>query len=88
MCNRSFASDRIQQHEAACRKANKQRRVFDSTKQRLQGTEAAGYFRKSKASKGGDIKPGVSLFHCEKYPYEGTKSCENLGPEVELASET
>jgi len=46
VCNRSFASDRIQQHEEACKKANKTRRVFDSTKQRLQGTEAATYFRK------------------------------------------
>ncbi|CAF1257048.1 unnamed protein product [Rotaria magnacalcarata] len=49
VCHRNFASDRIQQHEAACMKASKQRRVFDSTKQRLQGTEAAAYFRKGKA---------------------------------------
>ncbi|CAF0826318.1 unnamed protein product [Rotaria sordida] len=48
MCNRTFASDRIQQHEVACMKAQKQRRVFDSTKQRLQGTEAASYYRKGK----------------------------------------
>jgi hypothetical protein len=52
VCNRSFASDRIQQHEAACVKASKQRRVFDSTKQRLEGTEAASYFRKGKGGKG------------------------------------
>lgn len=51
ICNRSFASDRIEQHEEACKKANKSRRVFDSTKQRLQGTEAATYFRKGKGAK-------------------------------------
>ena len=48
VCNRSFASDRIQQHEAACVKSHKQRRIFDSTKQRLQGTEAASFYRKGK----------------------------------------
>ncbi|CAF0872326.1 unnamed protein product [Rotaria sp. Silwood1] len=48
VCHRNFASDRIQQHEAACMKSHKQRRVFDSTKQRLQGTEAASYYRKGK----------------------------------------
>ncbi|UJR10266.1 hypothetical protein I4U23_014474 [Adineta vaga] len=48
ICNRSFASDRIQQHEEACKRAHKQRKVFDSTKQRIQGTEAASYFRKGK----------------------------------------
>ncbi|CAF4067093.1 unnamed protein product, partial [Adineta steineri] len=52
LCNRKFASDRIQQHEAACRKAQKQRRVFDSTKQRIEGTEAASFFRKGKGAKG------------------------------------
>lgn len=52
VCNRTFASDRIQQHEAACKKANKERRVFDSTKQRLQGTEAATYYRKGKVGRG------------------------------------
>ena len=52
ICNRTFASDRIQKHEAACVKASKQRRVFDSTKQRLEGTEAVAYFRKGKGGKG------------------------------------
>ena len=51
ICNRTFASDRIQKHEAACVKASKQRRVFDSTKQRLEGTEAVAYFRKGKGAK-------------------------------------
>jgi hypothetical protein len=52
ICNRNFASDRIQQHEQACKNAHKQRRTFDSTKQRLQGTEAAAYYRKGKGGKG------------------------------------
>ncbi len=51
VCNRKFASDRIQQHEAACVNASKPRRVFDSTKQRLEGTEAASYLRKTKGGK-------------------------------------
>ncbi len=64
MCNRKFASDRIQQHEVACRKANKQRRTFDSTKQRLGGTEAAAYLSKGKAGGKGrnePAKPQVNL---------------------------
>lgn len=61
ICNRSFASDRIEHHEEACRKANKKRRVFDSTKQRLQGTEAASFFRKGKTTKApSDAIRGVS----------------------------
>jgi hypothetical protein len=52
ICHRKFASDRIQQHETACVIASKQRRKFDSTKQRLEGTEAAAYFRKGKVAKG------------------------------------
>jgi hypothetical protein len=63
ICHRSFASDRIQHHEEACKKAHKERRVFDSTKQRLQGTEAAAYFRKGKGGKGRSepAKPEVNL---------------------------
>ena len=59
ICNRTFASDRIQQHEAACMRANKQRRVFDSTKQRLQGTEAGSFYRKGKPSRNAPAKPPV-----------------------------
>ena len=62
ICNRSFASDRIQQHEEACKKSSKERRVFDSTKQRLQGTEAASYFRKGKGGKVREpTKPQVNI---------------------------
>jgi hypothetical protein len=63
VCNRTFASDRIQQHESACRVANKKRRTFDSTKQRLQGTEAASFFRKNKANPGSRQPPGPSVRH-------------------------
>lgn len=59
VCHRTFASDRIQQHEVACMKSGKQRRVFDSTKQRLQGTEAATYFRKGKGARNEPAKPQV-----------------------------
>ncbi|EDO38611.1 predicted protein, partial [Nematostella vectensis] len=45
-CGRNFAMDRIAKHETICRKTGtKQRKVFDSTKARTSGTEAAGYNR-------------------------------------------
>lgn len=68
VCNRTFASDRIQQHEAACAKASKQRRVFDSTKQRIQGTEAASFFRKGKGGKSRNepAKPQVKVVFNDK----------------------
>lgn len=68
VCNRTFASDRIQQHEAACMKAHKQRRVFDSTKQRVEGTEAAAYFRKAKGGRGRNepAKPQVKAIFDDK----------------------
>ena len=41
LCNRFFASDRVETHEKICAKTkNKQRKVFDITKMRVQGTEA------------------------------------------------
>lgn len=47
-CHRRFASDRIAQHESICaRMSTKKKKVFDSSKQRLQGTEAAAYARKA-----------------------------------------
>ncbi|CAF0859646.1 unnamed protein product [Didymodactylos carnosus] len=51
ICGRNFASDRIQAHQQACQKASKARKVFDSTKQRLQGTEAASYVKSTKGRK-------------------------------------
>ena len=41
LCNRFFASDRIETHEKICAKTkSKKRKVFDITKMRVQGTEA------------------------------------------------
>ena len=41
LCNRFFASDRVETHEKICAKTkNKKRKVFDITKMRVQGTEA------------------------------------------------
>lgn len=44
-CGRSFAADRLAKHQSVCNKSGKQRKVFDSTKMRTQGTEAAKYNR-------------------------------------------
>ncbi|RNA24713.1 zinc finger protein 474 -like [Brachionus plicatilis] len=46
-CGRSFATDRIQVHQNACT-GQKKRKVFDMTKQRVQGTEAETFVRKKK----------------------------------------
>ena len=51
-CGRGFASNRIQQHHTICvRNQHKKRKVFDSTKHRIQGTEAAKFFRPEKSQK-------------------------------------
>ena len=48
-CGRAFASNRIQKHHTICVKnQQKKRKVFDSSKKRLQGTEAVQYFRSEK----------------------------------------
>ena len=45
-CGRKFASDRIDKHEEVCARSHaKKTKVFDSKKQRLQGTEAAQFAR-------------------------------------------
>ena len=45
-CGRNFASNRIQKHHTVCVKTqSKTRKVFDSGKQRVQGTEAAKHYR-------------------------------------------
>lgn len=86
VCNRTFASDRIQHHEAACMKASKQRRVFDSTKQRLTGTEAASYFRKGKGGKGRNepAKPQVILIFDDAVRSNISVRCVLLDSEVKL----
>ena len=51
-CGRSFASNRIQVHHTICVKnQSKKRRVFDSSKKRLAGTEAAQFYRGKKVQK-------------------------------------
>lgn len=44
-CGRRFAPDRIKKHEDGCAAMSKKRRVFNSKKQRLQGTEATQFQR-------------------------------------------
>lgn len=49
VCGRKFLPDVLARHENYCRKqANTKRKVFDSTKARMEGTEASGYIRKVK----------------------------------------
>ncbi|XP_055385104.1 homeobox protein 2 [Condylostylus longicornis] len=47
ICGRHFNSDRVEKHEEICLKAsNKKRKIFDSTKHRVKGTEAEVYLRR------------------------------------------
>ena len=51
-CGRAFASNRIQKHHTICVKnQQKRRKAFDSTKQRVLGTEAANFYRPGKSNK-------------------------------------
>ena len=44
ICGRKFAPDRIEAHEKACKaSASRKKRVFDSSKMRVQGTDAAQF---------------------------------------------
>ena len=48
MCGRNFADDRIEKHEEICSKTAdkaKKRKVFDMTKARVKGTDAAKYVK-------------------------------------------
>lgn len=57
-CGRSFASDRLSKHQSICRKTTgKQRKVFDSSKMRTQGTDAAKYNRAGARRAHDAIKP-------------------------------
>ena len=45
ICGRKFSADRIGKHQKICRKNNaSKRRVFDATKQRIEGTEMATHY--------------------------------------------
>lgn len=96
-CHRRFASDRIAQHESICaRMSTKKKKVFDSSKQRLQGTEAAAYARKAAAYQPERPKPSkykaeheklvASLRAARKYQaYEKAKEeGRAVGPPPEL----
>ena len=57
-CGRSFAAERLAKHEAICNKSShKQRKVFDSSKMRTQGTEAAQFNRHRGRKAPGPPKP-------------------------------
>lgn len=63
-CHRKFATDRIEKHEQICsRMSSKKKRVFDASKQRLQGTEAAQFVSKTKNKD--EPKPKPSKFKQE-----------------------
>merc|ERR1712173_10016 len=46
-CGRNFADDRVEKHEEICVKTAKKRKVFDMTKARVKGTDAAKYVKSS-----------------------------------------
>ncbi|XP_053681804.1 uncharacterized protein LOC128732555 isoform X2 [Sabethes cyaneus] len=49
ICSRNFADDRIDKHREICKKTkSKKRKVFDTTKHRVAGTEAEKYVAKKK----------------------------------------
>ncbi|KFB36463.1 AGAP004068-PA-like protein [Anopheles sinensis] len=49
ICSRNFADDRIEKHRTICQKTkSKKRKVFDVTKQRVQGTDAEKYVLRGK----------------------------------------
>jgi len=52
ICSRSFAEDRIKVHTEICNKTKKKKRkIFDATKARVEGTEAAQFQNQTKAVK-------------------------------------
>ena len=60
-CGRNFADDRIEKHEEICLKTTaKKRKVFDMTKARVKGTDAAKYVRSSAHLK--NIEAKVTFF--------------------------
>ena len=56
-CGRNFAADRLQKLVAVCAKSDKKRKVFDSTKMRVQGTEAAAFVPSKKKAASVPVKP-------------------------------
>ena len=65
-CGRHFGQDRIEAHERICSKAKKaKKRVFDSSKMRVQGTEAAAFVGKSSSPDPPKKKAGVPKYKLE-----------------------
>ena len=63
MCGRNFAEDRIEKHEEICSKTAakaKKRKVFDMTKARVKGTDAAKYVKSAAQLK--NIEAKVNYF--------------------------
>ncbi|XP_026839465.1 uncharacterized protein LOC6552707 isoform X2 [Drosophila erecta] len=51
-CRRHFNTDRLAKHEAVCqRMVTTKRKIFDASKQRIEGTEAETYNKKSKGNR-------------------------------------
>ncbi|XP_017082275.2 zinc finger C2HC domain-containing protein 1C [Drosophila eugracilis] len=51
-CGRHFNTDRLEKHEAVCqRMMNTKRKIFDASKQRVEGTEAEKYNKKGKGNR-------------------------------------
>lgn len=69
-CGRKFASDRLATHEDICATASKKRPTFNAQKQRLQGTELAGYFNPRNAKKNDAKKPNDMINGEKKYKVE------------------
>ncbi|KAI8907859.1 hypothetical protein EDD86DRAFT_208313 [Gorgonomyces haynaldii] len=51
ICNRKFLADRLDRHQEACSKSQKQRKVFDVKKARVQGTDMEKYQGKQQEQK-------------------------------------
>lgn len=47
-CGRSFAADRLQKHQRACKKVSKPRKVFNIAAQRIAGSGAEEFVGKRK----------------------------------------
>ena len=51
VCGRSFAEDRLDKHQKACKKANKPRKQFNTTAHRIAGSGAEKFQHKAKQNK-------------------------------------
>lgn len=90
LCNRHFAAERIDKHTVICQKTkSKARKVFDSSKQRLEGTEAASVPRRSnqpqtKSSKGNWRQTHQDFIRSIRAAKQVTKHMQNGGKASDL----